>query len=155
MHDFSETSFFKKWTNDYFLYELILTLLVNFIHLAIYFFGLKSINLLTRKLFRKKKNKDTYLSDEKIQYLASNTRPLLKKIRKNQWLLSNCLSSSLAFWILLYLQGLETELVIGCKKKKNLKAHAWVELNGIALNAGKQVRKKYETFPYNFSVLNF
>ena len=58
----------------------------------------------------------------------------------------NCLSRSIVLQRLLRNNGISSEIKIGVAKMKNkFKAHAWVEHQGIPLNAGKKVRTRYTT----------
>ena len=51
--------------------------------------------------------------------------------------LPSCLEQSLVLWWLLHRQGIAAELRIGARKETNqFEAHAWVELEGVALNDG-------------------
>ena len=154
MHDFSETTYYKSWINHTKGHKRKLIFWVNIMHVAIWLLGLKKVNKLI-KFFFKPKLEQYFLTADKAAVFATYTRPTLRYIRKNKWLLSNCLSSSLLFWLLLYRQGLIAELVIGCNTRKKFVAHAWLEVEGVALNGGKHIRKRYQTFNYNFSILNY
>ncbi len=59
----------------------------------------------------------------------------------------NCLPRSLTLWWLLRRQGIESELRIGTRYRKGqLQAHAWIEYEGVPLNAGEQVRQRFAAF---------
>lgn len=59
----------------------------------------------------------------------------------------NCLPRSLTLWWLLRRQGIESELRIGTRYRKGqLQAHAWIEYEGVPLNAGEQVRQRFTVF---------
>ena len=59
----------------------------------------------------------------------------------------NCLSRSLVLWWLLARQGLPAELRIGTRKKDDaLEAHAWVELDGVALGEEDDPHAHYAAF---------
>lgn len=64
-----------------------------------------------------------------------------------------CLSRSLALWRVLAAEGVPCTLRIGTRRTPagEFQAHAWVEHEGRALNAGRRVRQKYATFAEDFS----
>ena len=48
---------------------------------------------------------------------------------------AHCLQRSLVLWSLLERNGVESELRFGARKENGqIQAHAWVEINGVALN---------------------
>lgn len=58
----------------------------------------------------------------------------------------NCLSRSIALHRLLQGKGISSNIKIGVSTRKNkFRAHAWVEHQGIPLNAGAKVRNRYQT----------
>lgn len=64
----------------------------------------------------------------------------------------NCLSRSVLLWWLLHRRSIKTQLCIGTRRYNGeFQAHAWVEYQDAALNAGPRVRQKYITFMYAFS----
>jgi hypothetical protein len=59
----------------------------------------------------------------------------------------NCLERSMTLWWLLRRAGVEGQLQIGCRKNgAKFEAHAWVELDGEALNDGPEVHQHYARF---------
>ena len=60
---------------------------------------------------------------------------------------ATCLPQSLALWWLLRHRGIHGELRLGVRKEgEELKAHAWVEVAGVALNDRDDVRHRYSAF---------
>jgi Transglutaminase-like superfamily len=61
----------------------------------------------------------------------------------------NCLERSLTLWWLLGRHGIETDLRIGVRRALGqFEAHAWVELDGIALNDSNDVGQRYSPFDW-------
>jgi len=59
----------------------------------------------------------------------------------------SCLVKSLTLWWLLGRQGISSQLRVGIRKDGgNLKAHAWVEREGIALNEPEERHHHYAAF---------
>lgn len=60
---------------------------------------------------------------------------------------ATCLPQSLSLWWLLRRRGVESQLRLGVRKEGGeLKAHAWVEFGGVALNDRDDVRHRYAAF---------
>lgn len=60
---------------------------------------------------------------------------------------ARCLERSLALWWLLRRRGVAAELRIGVRKPESeLEAHAWVELDGLAINDRDDVGERYAAF---------
>jgi hypothetical protein len=60
---------------------------------------------------------------------------------------ATCLPRSLTLWWLLRRRGIDGDLRIGVRKGAGrLEAHAWVELGGLVLNDGGDVRERYAPF---------
>lgn len=60
---------------------------------------------------------------------------------------SRCLLESLALWYLLRRRGHAAELLLGARTLLGpFEAHAWVELDGVALNDDDNVRDVYQAF---------
>jgi hypothetical protein len=58
-----------------------------------------------------------------------------------------CLAESLALWVLLKEQGIDSTLRIGVRKSsRRFEAHAWVEHDGIALNQREERHHHYSAF---------
>jgi hypothetical protein len=63
------------------------------------------------------------------------------------WPFINCLSGSLAFWLMLQRRGIPTILRFGVIKEGNkLLSHAWLEYKGYPFNAADVEIQKYQTF---------
>ena len=63
-----------------------------------------------------------------------------------------CLEESLTLWYLLRKQGIGSRLRIGVRKTNNkLEAHAWVELDGEALNQPEHLHRHYAAFDKEIS----
>ena len=59
----------------------------------------------------------------------------------------NCLKVSLALWWLLARQGIASDLRVGVRKDgEKLKAHAWVECGGVALNEPESPHQHFAAF---------
>jgi len=59
----------------------------------------------------------------------------------------SCLAKSLTLWWLLGRQGITSRLRIGIRKQNDqLKAHAWVEREGVALNEPEERHQHYAAF---------
>lgn len=57
---------------------------------------------------------------------------------------ANCLQRSLALWWALRRRGIESELRIGARREAGLlKAHAWIEWEGVPLNDLPEIRDEY------------
>jgi hypothetical protein len=66
----------------------------------------------------------------------------------------SCLAKSLTLWWLLGRQGISSRLRIGIRKEKEkLKAHAWVERDGVALNEPDEHHHHYAAFDAALSSL--
>lgn len=60
---------------------------------------------------------------------------------------ATCLPQSLTLWWLLRRHGIQSELRLGVRKEgEEFKAHAWVEVDGVALNDRDDVRHRYSAF---------
>jgi len=58
-----------------------------------------------------------------------------------------CLERSLVLWWMIRRQGLQAELKIGARKNEgSFEAHAWVEVDDVALNDSEQLHRHYEPF---------
>ncbi|HTI60183.1 lasso peptide biosynthesis B2 protein [Mucilaginibacter sp.] len=64
------------------------------------------------------------------------------------WPATNCLSSSLAFWLTLRRKGIKTDLKFGILTvpENKLKSHAWLEHKGYLLSADDSAIGKFKTF---------
>ena len=115
------------------------------IHVCIKLFGFNKMKTFLESFL--KKREQFQLSTEETLLLREHTKTFFKKVRRSKYWLGNCLSTSVALWYTLERQGLATNLHIGIKDEDGaIKAHAWLELNKIPLNASLLVREKYTTF---------
>ena len=81
-------------------------------------------------------------------------RVRLKRIKRRlpAPLRGNCLSRSLALWWMLARHGVPATLCIGARRDDgDFGAHAWVEHEGVPINAGRRVRSNYATFEDDFA----
>jgi Transglutaminase-like superfamily len=63
------------------------------------------------------------------------------------FLSTSCLERSLALWSLLQRRGFPAELKFGARKQSGkFEAHAWVELNGVALNNPADEQRNFAPF---------
>jgi Transglutaminase-like superfamily len=59
----------------------------------------------------------------------------------------NCLSKSIVLWHLLRCEGLDVILCVGGRKEATrFEAHAWIELDDIAVNDSQDVRERFAPF---------
>jgi hypothetical protein len=66
----------------------------------------------------------------------------------------SCLAKSMTLWWLLGRQGIASHLRIGTRKEnEKLKAHAWVERDGVALNEPEEHHYHYAAFDAALSAL--
>jgi hypothetical protein len=66
---------------------------------------------------------------------------------------ANCLQRSVVLWWFLARRGLASDLRIGVRRRpdapsasRSMDFHAWVELDGVVLNDGPDVRERFATF---------
>jgi hypothetical protein len=65
-----------------------------------------------------------------------------------------CLAKSLTLWWLLGREGIASQLRIGIRKEGGkFEAHAWVELDGVALNEPEEHHRHYAAFDESLSSL--
>ena len=84
--------------------------------------------------------------DETIQKARSVARLVRLAARRNLFRI-NCLPQALILWWLLKRQGIESELRIGVRKgAAPFEAHAWVEVNGVALNEAADLHERFQPF---------
>ncbi|MEI9849746.1 MAG: lasso peptide biosynthesis B2 protein [Sphingomonas sp.] len=83
---------------------------------------------------------------------AARLRVRFVKRRVPRILAGNCLSRSLALWWTLARSGVPTSLCIGADRHAGtFRAHAWVEHQGVPLNAGRRVHRRFAAFDRNFA----
>jgi len=72
---------------------------------------------------------------------------------KHSLIPGTCLTRSLALYWLLRRYGIHCSIRIGIQQDQpQFAAHAWVEVNGIALNAGPKVWQRHTVFVHRFGV---
>lgn len=60
---------------------------------------------------------------------------------------ANCLQRSLTLWWMLRMRGIRSDLRFGTRKADGrFEAHAWIEVAGVVLNDGDDVRLRYAPF---------
>jgi Transglutaminase-like superfamily len=78
---------------------------------------------------------------------ANRIAQLLEAAAHSLFLPTNCLERSLALWSLLQRRGFPVELRLGARKQAGtFEAHAWVELNGVALNNPADEQRGFAPF---------
>lgn len=62
-----------------------------------------------------------------------------------------CLQRSLMLWFLLRKKGIESELKIGvATEDQKLQAHAWLEIDGAAVNESPHIHEQFNSFTSSF-----
>lgn len=150
MQNFLYSQHYNWWVQKNFTKSIILIVGSSIVHIIIQLFGLKTtINIL--HLFTQGFSYSYYLKERTdIKKMKRIIHPSFKKIRKSKYIFANCLSTSIFLHLLLKIQGLDTELMIGVQKNDIFKAHAWIEYKSFPLNDNSRIRKKFSTFEYNF-----
>lgn len=139
----------KKKSHVFFFYTS-----VQILHFFLIIFGFRKIKKIL-DFFSKDLEDKSSLNEKEVLVFREHLRLLFKKLRKSRYCFCNCFSTSLLLWFILKKQGLNSEIRIGTRKINNeFKAHAWVEINNIPLNAGLKVRQKFHTFNFDFSKNN-
>jgi hypothetical protein len=83
---------------------------------------------------------------------AESARRMTEAASRHGIARGNCLSKSMVLWHLLRWQGLEATLHVGGRKDGVMfKAHAWVELDGVAINDSADVRERFVPFECQMS----
>ena len=150
MHNYKNSIYYASWKKYSFFNYLYYILISSILHLLLILLGFKQLVRLLKRL-SPPKEQNYYLENQNdIKDLKKQINPYFKKIRKSKYLIPNCLSTSIAVWLILRQQGLNTYIVIGTRKKTIFKAHAWVEYNKHPLNENFHIRKKYTNFDYRF-----
>ncbi|MEO9635797.1 MAG: lasso peptide biosynthesis B2 protein [Parasphingorhabdus sp.] len=114
--------------------------LVPITELCLRTIGLKSTWQALNATTNNKPQRSNVPRSEVLQSLAS-----LKQAMQITPMENKCLARSLVFWWQLKRKGVNATLNIGVSKKKIFKAHAWLEIDGQILNAGKHVRERYKS----------
>lgn len=107
--------------------------------LSIRVFGIqRTIKLLCNANTFKAKPKNNNLKKAK-----SFLRSLKVGVHRARWK-GNCISRSIVLQRLLQKNGIKSEILIGVRRNPKFRAHAWVEHQGIPLNAGHKVHQNYQ-----------
>jgi len=78
---------------------------------------------------------------------ANRIAQLQEAAALNLFFPTSCLERSLALWSLLRRRGFPAELKFGARKQsEKFEAHAWVELNGVALNNPAEEQREFAPF---------
>lgn len=78
---------------------------------------------------------------------ASASARMIEAASRHGLARGNCLSRSIALWWMLRRGGMPVELRIGARKEGyRFEAHAWVELDGRAVNDSEDVSARYAPF---------
>ncbi len=98
----------------------------------------------------KGQNADGFTDREGSEEVARRARSLARMVRvaaRRGPYRANCLPQSLVLWWLLKRQGITSHLRIGVRKgTPEFEAHAWVELNGVALNEAANLHDRFKPF---------
>jgi hypothetical protein len=79
--------------------------------------------------------------------VASAARRMTEAASRHGFMRGNCLSKSIILWHLLRREGLEPVLCVGGRKEDGrFEAHAWIELDGSAVNDSEDVRQRFAPF---------
>ncbi len=90
-------------------------------------------------------------TDPETASLVTRVRLVIRAVKLRGPLSGNCLSQSLALWFMLARRGVVSTLRIGTSMEDgDFRAHAWVEHQGRALNAGPRVLATYNPFDHDF-----
>lgn len=95
---------------------------------------------------RKRDSRGTESVYEK-QVVAEAARRMTEAASRYGIIHGNCLSKSMVLWHLLRREGFEAALHVGGRRSsRTFEAHAWVELEGAAINDSADVRKRFAPF---------
>jgi len=129
-------SYPDKWI---FFKTLILAFLIRIL--------LKVISFKTTVSFLKKFEKD-HKADADIKITELKKYRFMIMLSHKFRPATNCLSSSLAFWLVMQRRGIPTELKFGIltMPENKLQSHAWLEHKGFLLSPDDSVIGKFKTF---------
>ena len=97
---------------------------------------------------------DDRVSDGAVTAARAAAR-MVKMAIKHGIYRATCLPESLVLWSLLTRRGLPADLRIGTSIDSNqLKAHAWVEIQGIVINDADDVHARFASFTRNILPLH-
>jgi hypothetical protein len=87
------------------------------------------------------------LPPEEVAIRAERTRRYVELAARHGLCRGTCLSRSLTLWWLLKQQGIDSELRIGVHRMADgIRAHAWIEHQGVVLNDQPDVRTRFTPF---------
>lgn len=86
---------------------------------------------------------DSKIESSKLEEPKRLLRSLIAAVKSTPFK-GNCLSRSMVLKRLLQKHKIRSELLIGVRNRPKFRAHAWVEYQGIPLNAGPRVRENYQ-----------
>ncbi len=116
--------------------------LVPLLELAVKITGLKN-TVRCLRVFASKKTKP----DGDPRKLINQHSNFLNLYSKHFPFWGKCLAKSLALWFLLANRGIKTDLRFGMKKENGmLRAHAWLEFEGIPLATETEIQENYSFF---------
>lgn len=112
--------------------------------LGLRLFGLTRLNEMASRWFASRQSEAPALdSTARARVIAR----LVQIAARSGLYRGNCLTQSLTLLWLLQREGIPSELRIGVRKDAGeLEAHAWVEVSGIPINDGDDVRTRYRPF---------
>lgn len=86
-------------------------------------------------------------SAERKWRIAYAARRMTDAASRHGIMRGNCLSKSIVLWHLLRREGLDATLCVGGRKEgASFEAHAWIELDGKAVNDSQDVRERFAPF---------
>ena len=142
---------YKLWNGNYNFFSFSILICAQILHLFLLLFGFKKVKYFL-DLCCNGTPSQFIMSESEAKCFREMIRHKFRKMRKSKMFFCNCFSTSIILWFILKRQGLQTQLRIGTKKVNHeFKAHSWVEIDRIPLNGSLEIRKKYQTFNYNFS----
>jgi hypothetical protein len=113
---------------------------------ALRFVGFKQIQHLIGSRERLDTAKAAANAEEKCR-LADAARRMTDAASRYGIIRGNCLSKSIVLWQLLRREGLDPILCVGGRKEgRRFEAHAWIELDGRAVNDSEDVRERFSPF---------
>ncbi len=109
----------------------------------------RTVLSLEQKLSRKKVLlQATSSKDEQVELICR----MVSSARRYLPIPTSCLEESLVLWYLLRSRGIAGALKIGVRKDSGVfEAHAWVELDGVALNQHAEQHRHYSPFEREFA----
>ena len=132
-----------SWTSRWFVIRL--SLIVPLVHGHLKVFGYR--RTVARLKWLSPTRVDMTIESIDAESYGRQMRGLMRHVRDRSPMPGTCLSRSLALWWKLDRQGVATTVNIGVLRNRLVfPAHAWVEYQGVPLNARRDVRQSYQTF---------